>query len=101
MEMDVKKIELLKWLRDVEDGEVLARVEAIKEGVDKESEFDFDKEWENGYSIEEAKAESKRRISEWWGTKKKSFESVKKVATNSRIFCGSMIFKFENLLLTD
>lgn len=70
MEMEIKKLELLRWLSGVEDREVLAQVEAIKEDVEKESGFDFDKEWENGYTIEEAKAESKRRISEWWGTKK-------------------------------
>ena len=30
------------------------------------STFDFDKEFENGYTPEEAKAESIRRIREWW-----------------------------------
>ena len=29
--------------------------------------FDFDKEFAKGLTVEEAKAESKRRIREWWG----------------------------------
>jgi hypothetical protein len=35
-------------------------------GVDLAS-FDFDKEFENGFTPEEAKAESIKRIREWWG----------------------------------
>ena len=29
--------------------------------------FDFDEEFKNGYTPEEAKAESMKRIKEWWG----------------------------------
>ncbi|MCP2027139.1 hypothetical protein L1276_002283 [Flavobacterium sp. HSC-32F16] len=35
-------------------------------GIDPET-FDFDAEFEKGMTLEEAKAESKRRIREWWG----------------------------------
>ena len=34
---------------------------------DTEPEFDFDKEFENGYTAEEAKTESIKKIREWWG----------------------------------
>lgn len=70
MEVDIKKLELVDWLKNVEDREVLKQVEAIKEGESKKLEFDFEKEWEKGYTVEEAKAESKKRISEWWGMKR-------------------------------
>lgn len=40
-------------------------MEAIKEGVDKESEFDFEKEWENGYTPEEFKAEMLKRLNSY------------------------------------
>jgi hypothetical protein len=35
-------------------------------GIDRAT-FDFDAEFEKGYTLEEAKAESIRRIREWWG----------------------------------
>lgn len=35
-------------------------------GIDRET-FDFDAEFAKGLTLEEAKAESKRRIREWWG----------------------------------
>jgi hypothetical protein len=35
-------------------------------GIDPET-FDFDAEFSKGLTLEEAKAESKRRIREWWG----------------------------------
>ncbi|MBS7252580.1 hypothetical protein [Flavobacterium branchiicola] len=36
------------------------------QGIDPET-FDFDAEFAKGLTIEEAKAESIRRIREWWG----------------------------------
>jgi hypothetical protein len=36
------------------------------QGIDKAT-FDFDEEFKNGYTLEEAKAESIKRIREWWG----------------------------------
>ena len=35
-------------------------------GIDR-ANFDFDEEVRNGYTLEEAKAESIKRIQEWWG----------------------------------
>ncbi|MEG2100249.1 MAG: hypothetical protein RRY99_01955 [Flavobacterium sp.] len=35
-------------------------------GIDPET-FDFDAEFAKGLTLEEAKAEAKRRIKEWWG----------------------------------
>ena len=35
-------------------------------GIDRAT-FDFDEEFKNGYTLEEAKVESIRRIREWWG----------------------------------
>lgn len=35
-------------------------------GIDRET-FDFDAEFAKGLTLEEAKAEAKRRIREWWG----------------------------------
>lgn len=35
-------------------------------GIDRAT-FDFDEEFKNGYTLEEAKAESIRKIREWWG----------------------------------
>lgn len=35
-------------------------------GIDPET-FDFDAEFAKGLTLEEAKAEAKRRIREWWG----------------------------------
>lgn len=35
-------------------------------GIDRTT-FDFDQEFKNGYTPEEAKLESIRRIREWWG----------------------------------
>ena len=35
-------------------------------GIDRET-FDFDTEFKKGFTVEEAKAESIRKIKEWWG----------------------------------
>ncbi len=37
-----------------------------QQGID-HATFDFDTEFANGYTPEQAKAESIRRIREWWG----------------------------------
>ncbi|MEN2415505.1 hypothetical protein [Flavobacterium mesophilum] len=37
-----------------------------RQGIDRET-FDFDAEFAKGLTLEEAKAESIRRIREWWG----------------------------------
>lgn len=39
---------------------------AKSQGIDRDT-FNFDEEFKKGYTPEEAKAESIRRIREWWG----------------------------------
>tara|TARA_R100001369_G_scaffold64543_1_gene91748 strand:+ start:1416 stop:1616 length:201 start_codon:yes stop_codon:yes gene_type:complete len=62
MQVDFKKSELLDWLKDLEDENILNEIKAIK---DRNEEFDFDKEWENGLTGEEFKAEMRKRINEY------------------------------------
>ena len=59
----------MEWLSKLEEPSILYEIAKLKEESEseKEPEFDFDKEFENGYAPEEAKAESIRRIREWWG----------------------------------
>jgi hypothetical protein len=56
-----EKIELPK----VEEPAVVYESSKFK-GIDR-STFDFDEEFKKGYTPEQAKAESIRRIREWWG----------------------------------
>jgi len=69
MDTRYRKNELMEWLSKLEEPSVLYEIAKLKEESEsqKETEFDFDKEFENGYTPEEAKAESIRRIREWWG----------------------------------
>ena len=62
MQVDFKKFELLDWLKDLEDENVLNEIKAIK---DRNEEFDFDKELGNGLTGEEFKAEMRKRINEY------------------------------------
>ncbi|MBA4744943.1 MAG: hypothetical protein ACX93O_00455 [Flagellimonas sp.] len=62
------KEELIAWIREIEDISVLQHLEAIKNRSEKP--FDFDEEWEKGYTVEEARAESIRRIKSWWKDRK-------------------------------
>ncbi len=51
----------------VEEPAVVNESSKIKsQGIDRAT-FDFDEEFKNGLTPEEAKAESIRRIREWWG----------------------------------
>ncbi|KRD59808.1 hypothetical protein ASE40_11980 [Flavobacterium sp. Root935] len=51
----------------VEEPRVEYEVQKPKfKGIDRET-FDFDAEFAKGFTPEEAKAESIRRIREWWG----------------------------------
>jgi hypothetical protein len=51
----------------VEEPFVVYESSKIKfKGIDRAT-FDFDEEVKNGYTPEEAKAESIRKIREWWG----------------------------------
>jgi hypothetical protein len=51
----------------VEEASVAYETSKLKfKGIDRGT-FDFDEEVRNGYTPEEAKAESIRRIRQWWG----------------------------------
>jgi hypothetical protein len=69
METTTKKEELLQWLEKVDDLRVLLQVEAIKKRQKWSDTHDFDEEFKKGYTPEEAKAESLRRIRSWWKEK--------------------------------
>lgn len=63
--MDSKKEH--KKIDKVEEPAVEYEVQKPKfKGIDPET-FDFDAEFAKGLTLEEAKAEAKRRIREWWG----------------------------------
>lgn len=63
-----EKEELIAWIRSIKDVGTLQHLKAIKNRSEKP--FDFDKEWEKGYTVEEAKAESIKKIKSWWKDKK-------------------------------
>lgn len=54
MDIAIKKQELLKWLRTIEDENLLIQIEKIK-----------NKDSENCYTIDEAKKLSLSKIEEW------------------------------------
>jgi hypothetical protein len=61
-----KKLELIDWLSRLEDPSVLSKVSEIKEAFSKKTPEDFKAEWENGMTMEEAKAEILKRNQNWW-----------------------------------
>lgn len=51
----------------VEEPSIAYEASKVKfKGIDRAT-FDFDEEVRNGYTLEEAKAESIKKIREWWG----------------------------------
>ena len=51
----------------VEEPSVVYETSKVEfKGIDRAT-FDFDEEFKNGYTLEEAKTESIRKIREWWG----------------------------------
>ncbi|HET8810216.1 MAG TPA: hypothetical protein VFM65_08135 [Flavobacteriaceae bacterium] len=62
METITKKEELLQWLEKVDDMDVLLQIDAIKKQQKWSDTHDFDEEWEKGFTLEEAKAEMRKRI---------------------------------------
>lgn len=62
MEKRYEKEELIEWLSKVEEPSILYQISKLKEESEKEIEFDFDKEFENGYTAEEFKKEMHKRI---------------------------------------
>lgn len=67
MDTRYKKNELMEWLSKLEEPEVWYQISKLKEESEKETDLDFDKEFANGYTLEEAKAESIKKIREWRG----------------------------------
>ena len=63
--MNAKKREL--EVPKVEEPSVSYKVSENKLETEKNPAFDFDAEFKKGYTPEQAKAESIRRIREWWG----------------------------------
>ncbi len=58
MDLATQKKDLIKWIHSIEDAAILKKLESIK----LEETFDFDKEWERGVSIEDARIKSKEFI---------------------------------------
>jgi hypothetical protein len=58
MDLATQKKDLIKWIYTIEDAAILKKLESIK----LEETFDFDKEWERGVSIEDARIKSKEFI---------------------------------------
>lgn len=53
MDITVEKAEIIKWINSLENPFVIEQIKRIKK---RETEtFDFEKEWENGISVEEAR----------------------------------------------
>jgi len=64
MDTRYRKNELMEWLSKLEEPSILYEIAKLKEEFEseKETEFDFDKEFENGYAPEEFKEEMHKRI---------------------------------------
>lgn len=62
--MNPKKANLK--ITKVEEPSVVYETSKVEfKGIDRAT-FDFEEEFKNGYTLEEAKAESIRKIREWW-----------------------------------
>lgn len=55
MDLATRKIEIIKWLHDVENPLIIDQIDKIKN----EKPFDFEKEWEKSISGEELKKRTK------------------------------------------
>ncbi|TDX86775.1 hypothetical protein [Epilithonimonas xixisoli] len=71
-----EKKELLQWISELQDEETILEILKIKndfESLVKESKSeyivadDFEERWAKGLTSEQSRAETKRRINEWWG----------------------------------
>ena len=61
MDIAVEKSELIKWINSLDNPTIIEQIKRIKK---RESEpFDFEKEWANGISIEEARKSTKEFLS--------------------------------------
>jgi hypothetical protein len=77
-DFDLKKNELLNWISTLQDGNVLSKLLEIKNDSnntqsvnESKTEYvvkdDFEERWTKGLTSEQSRAETKRRINEWWG----------------------------------
>ncbi|UQD55115.1 hypothetical protein [Flavobacterium sp. K5-23] len=66
MDASDKKLELIDWLSKLEDPSVLNKVSEIKAIFSVKSPEELKAEWENGMTMEEAKAEILKRNRDWW-----------------------------------
>ncbi len=62
MDTKYRKNELMEWLSKLEEPEVWYKISKIKEESEQATEFDFDREFANGYTPEEFKKEMYKRI---------------------------------------
>ena len=73
-----QKNELLQWILSLEDESIIKEIDDLRKKsssknflAEPQTEYqvkdDFDEKFEKGYTLEESKAETKRRIREWWG----------------------------------
>jgi len=74
----IYKKELIEWIKNLDDLEVLSHLIELKDGdisvskvCEPQAEYavkdDFEERFAKGLTLEESRAESKRRIREWWG----------------------------------
>ena len=71
------KTELIDWIKNLDDLEILSQLIILKEKekntsvAETKAEYlvkdDFEERFAKGLSMEESRAESKRRVREWWG----------------------------------
>lgn len=64
MEIQEKRSRIIARLSHIENEVVLDEIEKIL-NQEENTEFDFEKEWENGLTPEEFMVEMKKRISAW------------------------------------
>ena len=73
-----QKNELLQWILSLEDEAIIKEIDDFRKEIlsknflaEPQTEYqvkdDFDERFAKGYTLEESKAETKRRIREWWG----------------------------------
>ena len=73
-----KKNELLQWISDLQDENMVLQLLELKDRVnistsvnESKTEYavkdDFEERWAKGFSSEQSREMTKRRIKEWWG----------------------------------
>jgi len=72
------KMKILQWLEELQDKNVIAELLKLKQISEQNNSVneskleyvvadDFEERWAKGLTSEESRAETKRRITEWWG----------------------------------